>query len=267
TRTITRDKPAFGKTTDPFNKTAAGVSPAAAASAAGGGGAVAPSGASNFFIMCTGQVEFGEFGSLDNLYCRYTLSFGNDWYIVHGLDTGLSQIAQRAGGQDTSVVWNFPIDVTFKSTNAFGWPRIALSVFRVDDMGRDTVVGYGSVLIPTQAGRHERVAHMYAPQPSSMLQRFRAWVSGAYPEFFDSKFVTRGEGREVTRVRRSGTVKVSLDVMTRGMADFGYNRPEGMHGVGQDQRFESYSGAGSSSHRVSSSIFGNTTGSKTSFVG
>lgn len=45
-----------------------------------------------------------------------------------GLDTGLSQIAQRAGGQDTAVVWNFPIDVTFKSTNAFGWPRIALSV-------------------------------------------------------------------------------------------------------------------------------------------
>lgn len=48
--------------------------------------------------------------------------------VSQGLDTGLSQIAQRAGGQDTAVVWNFPIDVTFKTTNAFGWPRIALSV-------------------------------------------------------------------------------------------------------------------------------------------
>lgn len=47
---------------------------------------------------------------------------------MQGLDTGLSQIAQRAGGHDTAVVWNFPIDVTFKTTNAFGWPRIALSV-------------------------------------------------------------------------------------------------------------------------------------------
>lgn len=45
-----------------------------------------------------------------------------------GLDAGLSQIARRAGGGDTVVVWNFPIDVTFKATNAFGWPRIALSV-------------------------------------------------------------------------------------------------------------------------------------------
>lgn len=49
-------------------------------------------------------------------------------------------------------------------------------------MGRDVVVGYGSVLVPTIAGRHERMVHMYAPQPSSLLQRFRSWVSGAYPE-------------------------------------------------------------------------------------
>lgn len=31
-----------------------------------------------------------QFGSLDNLYCRYTLSFGNDWYIVH-----VSMVASR----------------------------------------------------------------------------------------------------------------------------------------------------------------------------
>lgn len=60
--------------------------------------------------------------------------------------------------------------------------RCPLKVFRLDDMGRDMVVGYGSVLLPTQAGRHERVAHMYAPKPSSVLQRFRSWISGAYPE-------------------------------------------------------------------------------------
>lgn len=40
--------------------------------------------------------------------------------------------------------------------------------------------------------------------------------SSTFRQFFDSKFVTRGEGREVTRVRKSGTVKVSLDVLTRG---------------------------------------------------
>lgn len=24
-----------------------------------------------------------QFHGLDNLYCRYALSFGNDWYIIH----------------------------------------------------------------------------------------------------------------------------------------------------------------------------------------
>jgi hypothetical protein len=29
---------------------------------------------------------------------------------------------------DNKIILNFPIDVSFKSTNPFGWPRIVLSV-------------------------------------------------------------------------------------------------------------------------------------------
>lgn len=29
---------------------------------------------------------------------------------------------------EASIIWNFPIDAKFKSTNPFGWPRIAVSV-------------------------------------------------------------------------------------------------------------------------------------------
>lgn len=32
---------------------------------------------------------------------------------------------------DASLVWNFPIDVTFKATNAFGWPQLILSIYEV----------------------------------------------------------------------------------------------------------------------------------------
>jgi B9 domain-containing protein 1 len=185
----------------------------------GGGGGNTPS---HFFVMATGQVEWGQFQGKDDLYCRYSLSYGNDWKVVHGQDTGLSQVAEKGGGGDTSVVWNFPVDVSFQSTNAFGWPRLALSAFGVDHGGRDVVAGYGSVLIPVVPGMHERIVQMYAPQPSSLLQQFRAWIAGAYPEFFDSKFVARSEGRDVTRVRRTGIVKVTFNITTRGMAELGY---------------------------------------------
>ena len=86
------------------------------------------------------------------------------------------------GSQDQSVIWNFPIDVTFKATNAFGWPRLALSVYGVDGMGRDVVRGYGSLLMPTSPGTHVKYVHMYRPINSSILQRFMAWVTGTHPE-------------------------------------------------------------------------------------
>ena len=127
------------------------------------------------------------------------------------------------GSQDQSVTWNFPIDCTFKATNAFGWPRLAISVYGVDGMGRDVVRGYGSLLLPTSPGQHVRYVHVYTPMSSSILQRFMAWISGTHPEFFDSKFVAQGEGREVTRVQNTGVVKVTLNIMTKGMESFGYN--------------------------------------------
>jgi len=175
--------------------------------------------------MASGQIESAIFsGNLDNLYCRYALSFGNDWGVIHGVDSGLSQIARKdAGSQDQSVTWNFPIDCTFKATNAFGWPRLAISVYGVDALGRDVVRGYGSLLLPTSPGSHVRYVHTYTPMSSSILQRFISWMSGTHPEFFDSKFVSQGEGREVTRVRNTGVVKVTVNVMTKGMESFGYN--------------------------------------------
>jgi len=35
-------------------------------------------------------------------------------------------------------------------------------------------------------------------------------------QFFDSKFVCQSEGREVTRVKKSGTLTVNLNVVTKG---------------------------------------------------
>ena len=90
-------------------------------------------------------------------------------------------------------------------------------------MGRDVVRGYGSLLLPTTPGQHVRYIHMYTPLSSSILQRFIAWMSGTHPEFFDSKFVTQGEGREVTRVKNTGVVKVTINIMTKGMESFGYS--------------------------------------------
>lgn len=212
---------------------------------------------SAFVVQCTGQIESGDFGQIDNLYCRYTFHIGHDWsiasvclfcflsfklllffppfpqflpyvmfimFMLQGPDTGLSQTARKSvmmHGED-GVVWNFPIDISFRATNVHGWPRLALSAYGIDPLGRDIVRGYGSVLVPISPGQHVLDVDMYVPLATSTFNHVMAWLLGNPPEFFDSKFVCQSDGREVTRVQRTGSVCVKLNVTTKGMQVVGY---------------------------------------------
>ena len=71
----------------------------------------------------------------------------------------------------------------YRSTNAFGWPQIALSVYSVDSLGRDIVKGYGAVHLPTTTGRHTLKVHLYKPLSASYLQQFLSWFNGMPAEF------------------------------------------------------------------------------------
>ena len=158
----------------------------------------------------------------DDLYVRYGFGFGPDWSVVDGVEMGLSQIARKAAGPDKRVIFNFPIDVSFKSTNPFGWPRMSISVYGVDGLGRDVVRGYGSILIPLFPGNYKRSLQVYVPSPSSPFVRFTQWLRGSYSEFFDSKFVTRGIERDTVRVEPTGVVNVNFQIFTRNLQKLGY---------------------------------------------
>jgi B9 domain-containing protein 1 len=91
-------------------------------------------------------------------------------------------VVAKGSSSDSSVVWNFPLDVTFKATNAHGWPRLVLSVYSQDFLGRYVVRGYGSVLVPTIPGRYVRHIRMFTPQSSTLLQSLLGWLTGNHPE-------------------------------------------------------------------------------------
>ena len=52
------------------------------------------------------------------------------------------------------LVWNFPLNITFKSTSPHGWPQLVLAVYGPDILGNDVVRGYGAVHAPLSPGRH-----------------------------------------------------------------------------------------------------------------
>ncbi|XP_032032697.1 B9 domain-containing protein 1 isoform X5 [Hylobates moloch] len=73
-----------------------------------------------FLLMVNGQVESAQFPEYDDLYCKYCFVYGQDWAPTAGLEEGISQITSKSQDVRQALVWNFPIDVTFKSTNPYG---------------------------------------------------------------------------------------------------------------------------------------------------
>ncbi|KAL0598076.1 B9 domain-containing protein 1 [Plecturocebus cupreus] len=199
----------------------------------------------------------GLFPEYDDLYCKYCFVYGQDWAPTavswtlgppllttfmtfgvsegvmpfpspfrasrEGLEEGISQITSKSPDMRQALVWNFPIDVTFKSTNPYGWPQIVLSVYGPDVFGNDVVRGYGAVHVPFSPGRHKRTIPMFVPESTSKLQKFTSWFMGRRPEYTDPKVVAQGEGREVTRVRSQGFVTLLFNVVTKDMRKLGYD--------------------------------------------
>jgi len=186
---------------------------------------------STYSLMITGQIVCAQTSSSSPLplmnnqkmYCRYSFVYGDDWSVTSGVSEGISQIAnsrraiKNADDEKGSLnVWNFPIEISFQSSNTYGWPRLCLSVYGIDFLGRDVLRGYASILLPINPGVHTKYAKMYRPVngTGTSWQQFIAKLTGTKnPEFDDSKITSMGEGRALTRVIRSEnnlTLKISL---------------------------------------------------------
>nr|CCA22412.1 sporangia induced hypothetical protein [Albugo laibachii Nc14] len=173
-------------------------------------------------VMFSGQIESINIPGISNIYCRYTITSGSDWHLQHGLDTGLSQIAYGESRRKDGITLNFPIDISYTTTNLFGWPRVVLSVYGLDLLGRDVVRGYGTTYLPTAGCNVVREIPLFKPQSSTLLQHWTAKLSATQPEYYDSRFIAQNEGRAVTRVSSGGKAVLRLNTMTRGMMEHGY---------------------------------------------
>lgn len=193
---------------------------------------------SSFFLMVTGQIECAQTSSTPlvntqlKLYCRYTFSYGPDWVVNHGVTEGITQIAgsRRAlKGDDDQVVkgsvnvFNFPIEISFQSTNTYGWPRLCVSVYGIDFLGREKIRGYGSILLPINPGRYTKFLTTYRPVSGTALQQFISWLTASQPEYRDTTITARGEGRALTRVVSENiNLKINLVTTRKDFQSFGY---------------------------------------------
>ena len=119
-----------------------------------------------FLVSITGQVESGHFPESDSLYLRVFWVCGSDWEVTAGQEEGLSQVATKSQDREGRIVWNFPLNISLKSTTPCGWPQLVLAVYGPDLLGNDVVRGYGSVHAPLSTGRGASVRYQYAESKS-----------------------------------------------------------------------------------------------------
>ncbi|XP_057571337.1 B9 domain-containing protein 1 isoform X1 [Hippopotamus amphibius kiboko] len=190
---------------------------------------MAAAGPSVFLLMVNGQVESAQFPEYDELYCKYCFVYGQDWAPTAGLEEGISQITSKSQDARRALVWNFPIDVTFKSTNPCGYRPQRVRAGRVWERrgprlrsGARALLTWPHSCLKT-CFRHKKIIPMFVPESTSKLQTFTSWFMGRRPEYTDPKVVAQGEGREVTRVRSQGFVTLLFNVVTKDMRKLGYD--------------------------------------------
>ena len=141
------------------------------------------------------------------------------------LEEGMTQISERSPGPRPHFVWNFPIDITFRSTNPYGWPQLVVTLYSSSGKNKSRVLGYGWTHVPCFGGEHRKSIPLFMPRSSSTIQSIIGAIQGKQAEFIDPSFVARGEGREITRVKSEGSIHVNFNVVTKNMLSNGLEEP------------------------------------------
>ena len=127
------------------------------------------------------------------MYLHFELIGGPDWTLLSGKKKGMTQTASR---NDERLVWNYPFEATYETTNLAGWPQLIGVAYGTDFFGKPVLRGYGNVHLPTNSGRQERKIRLFCPQPQSVLSGILGYFQGCIAEYRDyRKVLSMGDGR------------------------------------------------------------------------
>ena len=100
------------------------------------------------------------------LHCHWELITTPNWSREQGLTKGHTQVDSPKDGVEA--VWSHPVDVHYSvSERVQGWPKFRLTVYQEDMFGRNEMVGYGFVHVPSEPGTHEIECACWRPLSSS----------------------------------------------------------------------------------------------------
>ncbi|XP_052858604.1 B9 domain-containing protein 1 [Drosophila gunungcola] len=188
--------------------------------------------ASYFSLSITGQIVSATFPlgpDKEFVFLRYELVAGPDWQLSSGPRHGLTQLAtNRRGHFNEPIVFNMPIEVTYKSTSPFGWPQILVSVFGRNGAGREALLGYAHIHLPVFGGRRpaEQTEQLQAPilmpKCPNMMADITSWLLRREPELKDPKVLLDSQKCKGLSMESYGSLQFQLASVMRGARKLGY---------------------------------------------
>jgi hypothetical protein len=140
-----------------------------------------------FTVTVSGEVERGVFpGSTSSVTVSYSFVARADtgWVCIGGETRNISPMSYSSSDV---YVWNIPLSCTYSAVTPVGWPRLLITVYSTDWLGRDIILGYGLTLIPSQPGRYERRIPLFTPTSSSWWSSLSGWLLGRRPVLIDAE--------------------------------------------------------------------------------
>ena len=155
------------------------------------------------------------------LHCEWQLVSGTNWQKIQGLDKGHTQLDFPADAEEA--VWAHPVDVHYAvSDRVQGWPKFQLQVFQEDAYGRNELVGYGFVHVPSAPGVHEVQCSCWRPMSREWAHEVEAFFVGGNPQLKSEDMIANNLDRYKLRTRSSGSVTFKLQVMLKGFSKYGF---------------------------------------------
>ncbi|EDW97439.1 B9 domain-containing protein 1 [Drosophila yakuba] len=189
--------------------------------------------ASYFSLSIVGQIVSATFPlgpDKEFVFLRYELVAGPDWQLSSGPQHGLTQLAtNRRGHFNEPIVFNMPIEVTYKSTSPFGWPQILVSVFGRSGLGRETLLGYAHIHLPVFGSRRpadqteQLQAPILMPRCPSMMADITSWLLRREPELKDPKVLLDNLKCKGLSMESYGSLQFQLSTVMRGARKLGYH--------------------------------------------
>ena len=179
-----------------------------------------------FRLFISGTIEYGNFVGEEPTKVIYEFVSGEKWAKEDGLIKGSTQYSCKGEGIHNYYSYGSNFEISYRSTDPFGWPQLVLNCFTIDSNGNEIIKGYGCVHVPTSTGRHKRKIHIFrATENSNFWEKFFGCNfnngNDKNDDKTEPKVISSGQEREISRANCEGYINVIFQVVFRDVDKFG----------------------------------------------